>query len=389
MELYGEEEKRQALERSNRSWKPDGDGRRFQQTETLREQYAKGQQKMRQWNAEIVEYERMKAHYKKIGQDPPYTTLGAFRREVRKPREKQSSAMQAWKFQQCQINKNERGISKKNKGLTNASSDDIILNENTKQTLGAKAESLQRAIEQVPTLVKNAFKNYQNSLKILDAHYKTTDKQVAHFSPSEGGIRFDIEQDGKPSDEFRAQYQTYFHETGHNLDYVIGKKIAGRGYASSEYKSPNHVEEIPYYDKQGNVVGRVSRNLSFDDMIKKEGQEFIDAYRQLAEKHAGRKVSKKEVYNEIYQDFKDEPLVNRRQLSDILDGITNGEMRRKGFDLGATHTRRTPNYWKKHTVGSEAFAHFTSVISTNKKMEEKYRAYFPKSFQIFEEILRL
>lgn len=97
VELYGEEEKRQALERSNRSWKPDGDGRRFQQTETLREQYAKGQQKMRQWNAEIVEYERMKAHYKEIGQDPPYTTLGAFRREVRKPREKQSPAMKSWK----------------------------------------------------------------------------------------------------------------------------------------------------------------------------------------------------------------------------------------------------------------------------------------------------
>lgn len=97
VELYGEEEKRQALERSNRSWKPDGDGRRFQQTETLREQYAKGQQKMRQWNAEIVEYERMKAHYKEIGQEPPYKSLGAFRREVRKPREEQSSVMRQWK----------------------------------------------------------------------------------------------------------------------------------------------------------------------------------------------------------------------------------------------------------------------------------------------------
>ena len=96
-ELYSEEEKRQTLERSNRSWQPDGDGRRFQQTETLRTQYAAGQQKMRQWNAEILEYERMKDHYKKIGQPPPYSTLGAFRREARKPREQQSVAMQQWK----------------------------------------------------------------------------------------------------------------------------------------------------------------------------------------------------------------------------------------------------------------------------------------------------
>ena len=52
---------------------------------------------MRQWNAEIVEYERMKAYYAEQGQEPPYKSLGAFRREVRKPHEKQSPAMRAWK----------------------------------------------------------------------------------------------------------------------------------------------------------------------------------------------------------------------------------------------------------------------------------------------------
>ena len=97
VELYSEEERRQALERSNRTWKPDGDGRVFQQTERARAEYSKGQQLMRQWNAEIVEYERMKLHYKELGQEPPYKSLGAFRREVRKPHEKQSPAMKAWK----------------------------------------------------------------------------------------------------------------------------------------------------------------------------------------------------------------------------------------------------------------------------------------------------
>ena len=97
IELYSEEERRQALERSNRTWKPDGDGRVFQQTERARAEYSKGQQLMRQWNAEIVEYERMKAYYAEQGQEPPYKSLGAFRREVRKPHEKQSPAMRAWK----------------------------------------------------------------------------------------------------------------------------------------------------------------------------------------------------------------------------------------------------------------------------------------------------
>ena len=96
-ELYSEEEKREALERSNRSWQTDGDGRHFQQTEKLRTEYAQGEQKRRQWNAEIVEHKRMKAYYAEQGQEPPYKTLGGFRKEVRKPREEQSPTMKAWK----------------------------------------------------------------------------------------------------------------------------------------------------------------------------------------------------------------------------------------------------------------------------------------------------
>ena len=389
VELYSDEEKRQALERSNRTWKPDGDGRRFQQTESLREEYARGQQKMRQWNAEIVEYERMKAYYAEQGQEPPYKTLGAFRREARKPVEKQSIAMREWKFQKRQIKLYANGTETSDKDLTNVSSDDIILNEQSRKAIGSDVTTLQQAIENTPKLVREAFKKNQESLRILDAHYITTDKRVAHFSPEEGGIRFDIETDKMPSGSDRTQYQTYFHETGHNLDYVIGKRIMGKGYASSEYKSQNHTEEILYYDKKGNVIGRVTRNLSFNDMIKKEGEAFIDAYRQIAEKRIGRKVSKKEVYNEICQDFQGEPLVNRRQLSDILDGITDGEMYRMGYGLGASHTKRTPNYWKKHSVGTEAFAHFTSVLSTNLKNNEMLVGIFPKSYAIYEEILKL
>lgn len=105
VELYSEEERRQALERSNRTWKPDGDGQRFQQSERLREEYARGQQKMRQWNAELVEYERMKAFYKELGQEPPYKTLGAFRREVRKPKEEQSDAFRSMRNRIAEANR--------------------------------------------------------------------------------------------------------------------------------------------------------------------------------------------------------------------------------------------------------------------------------------------
>lgn len=55
----------------------------FQQTERARSEYAHGQQLMRQWNAELVEYERMKKYYSEQGKEPPYKTLGSFRRARR------------------------------------------------------------------------------------------------------------------------------------------------------------------------------------------------------------------------------------------------------------------------------------------------------------------
>ena len=136
VELYSEEEKRQALERSNRTWKPDGDGRVFQQTERARAEYSQGQQLMRQWNAEIVEYERMKDHYKKIGQEPPYKTLGGFRKEVRKPREEQSPIMKAWKrhyADELQYERWKEVIGTQNMPKTLAKFQQIKYNKNTKE----------------------------------------------------------------------------------------------------------------------------------------------------------------------------------------------------------------------------------------------------------------
>ncbi len=63
-------------------------------------------------------------------------------------------------------------------------------------------------------------------------------------------------------------------------------------------------------------------------------------------------------------------------------------MRECGFDLGATHTRRDKDYWKTHSVVGEAFAHFTSILGSNPRMKELYKEIFPKSFEIYMEIIQ-
>ena len=133
VELYSEEERKEMIKQSNRTFRPDGDGRRFQQTERMREEYAAGQQKMRQWNSEIVEYERMKTFYKERGEEPPYKTLGAFRREVRKPMEKQAPAMKAWKrhkADQQQYDRWKEVVGEKNMPKTLAKFQDLKYNKN-------------------------------------------------------------------------------------------------------------------------------------------------------------------------------------------------------------------------------------------------------------------
>ena len=51
----------------------------------------------RQLNREYLEYEQMRKYYAGREEDMPYKSLGAFRREARKPREKQSAIMRAWR----------------------------------------------------------------------------------------------------------------------------------------------------------------------------------------------------------------------------------------------------------------------------------------------------
>jgi hypothetical protein len=124
-------------------------------------------------------------------------------------------------------------------------------------------------------------------------------------------------------------------------------------------------------------------------MIIDEGFEYIEKYRHIVSKKTGKTViANEEVYREIWADFNNEKVCNTRQLSDILDGITKGKMRKSGYSLGGSHTKQDENYWDYHPVGREAFAHFTSILTTNPKMKELYMEMFPKSFEIYKEILK-
>lgn len=81
---HTKEENDRMIKESNRSWEEDSKDKHYQQTKDAAEAYNRSQSFMRQLNAERNTYEAMKLAYAEQGKEPPYKSLGAFRRSYRK-----------------------------------------------------------------------------------------------------------------------------------------------------------------------------------------------------------------------------------------------------------------------------------------------------------------
>ncbi len=75
-EMYAQEELQALIEKSNHFKKLSPDDKLFKI-------YNENQALLRQWNEERHEFNNMQAYYKAKGEEPPYTTLGGFRRAHR------------------------------------------------------------------------------------------------------------------------------------------------------------------------------------------------------------------------------------------------------------------------------------------------------------------
>lgn len=114
-------------------------------------------------------------------------------------------------------------------------------------------------------------------------------------------------------------------------------------------------------------------------MLKYEGNRYI---RKLSRKTKSRKKAlkklKKELrrYNAVYSN----------EVSDIWDGVSNG----KAFAYGghSLYWGKT-SYWSTVSVGCEAFAEMYEASIVNKRGLKLIRKYFPRSYNIFIEELRL
>lgn len=242
-------------------------------------------------------------------------------------------------------------------------------------------------IKQAPEDIKKVWNKFINEVNINDIHYIG----IANYNWRTNGIYIDLDKISK--DEFlelsrgieisKKSYGTFYHETGHHIS-AIYSRIEGKNKDVSEW-----FESKKYFKEQFAKDGsKVKVGYTLNEMLKKEGWEYIDntlkEMRTLAQKQGIRAnlVGKQKVYDKISMDLYNMKIVEQLDISDMFDGVTNGKVH--GF---STHSKNDINYWKKNEPGIEAFAEMFDATINNPESLKRIQEYFPKSYEIFKEIM--
>ena len=88
----------------------------------------------------------------------------------------------------------------------------------------------------------------------------------------------------------------------------------------------------------------------------------------------------------IRKELRKYPVSVSYELSDICDGVSKGKAYAYcGHSMAADY----PDYWDSTSIGCEAFADMYEASIVNKKGLKLIKKYFPKSYEIFLEELKL
>lgn len=187
------------------------------------------------------------------------------------------------------------------------------------------------------------FFKYAGNIKIGDYYYTNSDGEKRNcFNLESMSMRLNIEaiRDDK------SGYRTFFHESGHNIDALIGKEKTGENnYYTSTKLVDGKFHDVIYQEVEGIVVNVVNdysdneKKLSDGDKalitdvlmgrkheseIKNSSVDF--AYRKILEDITGAWKGK---YSRQYQVGKETGILenaNARMLSEVMNGMTNNSV---------------------------------------------------------------
>lgn len=213
--------------------------------------------------------------------------------------------------------------------------------------------------------LKAVWDKYENELMVGDAH-----KKGGAYAMGKS-LYLDIDKCAI-GNSYDKPYQVVFHEAGHGVDSACRKLVNESGVFASHFS------------------GAYKGGL-FPQTIKDEVMELVNAYdKQLKQEYKarGEKYYKVYAYKSLENEIRAYNSYAMADLSDILEGATNGKVQ-CGYGHGT-------KYWKDRTIGgisdglaTEAFAEMTDSTMSNPESLELIKKYLPKSYKIYEKMLEV
>lgn len=253
------------------------------------------------------------------------------------------------------------------------------------------SKAIQDFIKDSPEDVKAAWNDCAADFHVLDPKYRG---KKAHYSPSEDGVLLNISAAAKGS-RYQTPYQVVFHEYGHHMDYIFNKKYGtGEKYKafSETYKGGIFGKKMKEEaEKAIQDFANNTMRLSAEEALAKAkrsakmsliGEDEVEYYaKRFMESDV--KVTD-EIRKKFCEHIKDNvPLIDRTDISDMFEPIMPKNLHHP-FGVGHGY-----DYWKNRDNGKEAFAEMYSAMVNNKGSLEQIKKYFPESYKIFIEMLKV
>ena len=293
------------------------------------------------------------------------------------------------------------------------------------------ADSIAGVVATANPRTRKLYKRFESDFKLVDKKSKR-----GYFSPKEGGVSLDIDLDASGKRGI-APFSTWFHEFGHMSDYLsVADKGYLRRYASVEYKNnifgrtiKGEVDDlVTAKDKElrtgfKNAMFKrdvdwlfENRYLSgFSDRMKVEtfkgardhlhdrswlenegfylrlyDEKGPDAWlRDYFDREFGNlKHLKVFAYKAIAREVESFETTKKADLSDILEGATNGSIQ-AGWGHGKKYWKDQDDYYgvKYAGLAKEAFAELISASMSNPESMKVLEAYLPETVKVFWELL--
>lgn len=222
------------------------------------------------------------------------------------------------------------------------------------------AEETKYQMKNAPESIKKVWNHFEPNLKFDDISATKT----GCYDPSTRGITFNAHFDRLGS-HYNTKMGTLFHESGHYLDF---NRVSALSKTARQYQ---------IVDVWKNADGDTLRRLLRADYyhVWEDQKKLIGLTGHMLSETESNKV-----VSAITAKLKMIPDLARRDVSDILEGMSEGKIR-GGYGHGGA------KYWLTTSVQTEAFAEMFHATINNPASVTELKRYFPRAYEGFMQLM--